>query len=361
MMMKSAPTLLALLLAAASFHPSNGQQPADKNKERPKILGYQPLSTLVLSNVSLFKDLQWLQGSSSSSHFLLITSFQLDLDHFEMGRHLQEGTEESFVKAKRVYEEGAHTKPFAILTLLAPLEIELHTGDKVAGETPTGETVSGTVLGDFAIGSLEIAVIYNASTRNCSVGASWNPQTEGCKRTFTLCLVTYITHQIGSLCFTFVSSLSFAGFKPSGSVFLKDRNNIPLPYNYNPVEDNQNRMSLQRLSTHAKDLMYVCNEGNCPFHLYAQYVDYYGNFTYADHWIQAAFNGGKTNLDAFNGDFQHYGFEARAGRLTLYTFDSYTFDSQTLFLGYRYCLQGNHSLASLDVDSIPVGPCCDQM
>ncbi|CAJ1967370.1 unnamed protein product [Cylindrotheca closterium] len=251
--MKSPPFLSLLLLLTAAFPASLGFSTEDK--ERPKILGYQPLSPLVLSN--------------------------LDLDHFEMGRHLKDGTEESFVKAKRIYEEGAHTKPFAILTLLAPLEIELKNGDLVAGETPNQDTVTGTVIGDHKIGSLQLAVIYNASTRDCSVGASWNPQTQGC-------------------------------FKSSGSVFLKDRDGIAFPYNYNPEEDNQNRMSLQKLSTHAKQQMYVCNDGDCPFRLYARYVDYYGNFTYADHWIQAAFNGGRTDLADSNGNFEHYGFEARA-------------------------------------------------
>mmetsp|Transcript_33646 Transcript_33646/g.81553 ORF Transcript_33646/g.81553 Transcript_33646/m.81553 type:complete len:577 (+) Transcript_33646:1438-3168(+) len=291
-MLKSASCLSLLLLLAGASLPASFGFSADK--ERPKILGYQPLSPLVLSN--------------------------LDLDHFEMGRHLKEGSEESFVKAKRVYEEGAHTKPFAILTLLAPLEIELKNGDLVAGETPNQDTIAGTVIGDHPIGSMQLAIIYNASTRDCSVGASWNPQTQGC-------------------------------FKPAGSIFLKDREGIAIPYNYDPEEDNQNRMSLQKLSTHAKHQMYVCNDEDCPFRLYARYVEYYGNFTYADHWIQAAFNGGRTDLADSNGNFEHYGFEARADIIS----------KAAIFLNLWMSIQFqlDHAVASCDSSTCEVKDHCN--
>ena len=35
-----------------------------------------------------------------------------------------------------------------------------------------------------------------------------------------------------------------------------------------------------------------------------RYVDYYGNYSYADEWVQAAFDERKTNFDNGNGNFQ---------------------------------------------------------
>jgi hypothetical protein len=197
-----------------------------------------------------------------------------------MGQHLTRGTDESFAKAKRIYQEGANAKPYAILTLQKPLELDLNDGWLVAGETPEGSTVTATILGDYPAGTAQIAVIYNGSTQDCSVGASSYPEVRGC-------------------------------LKPAGSVFVRDLQDLALPYTYNPVEDNQNRMSLQKFSTHAKEKMYACDD--CPFRLYSQYVDYYGSFSYADHWIQAAFDGSNTDLDNGNGNFEYYGYAARAG------------------------------------------------
>jgi hypothetical protein len=197
-----------------------------------------------------------------------------------MGQHLTRATDESFAKAKRIYQEGANAKPYAILTLLKPLELDLKDGWNVAGETPKGSTVTGTILGEYPAGATQIAVIYNGSTQDCSVGASSYPEVQGC-------------------------------LKPAGSVFLQDVRDEALPYTYNPVEDNQNRMSLQKLSTHAKQKMYACDD--CPFPLYSQFVNYYGSFSYADHWIQTAFDGSNTALDNGNGNFEFYGYEARKG------------------------------------------------
>lgn len=204
-----------------------------------------------------------------------------------MGEHLARGTDKDFEKAKGVYEEGANAKPYAILSLQKPLEVDLKNGMVVAGETPTGLTATGTILGDYPPGASQIALIYSAGTQDCSVGASSYPVVQGC-------------------------------LKPAGSIFVQDLQSVTLPYTYDPIEDNQNRMSLQKLSTHAKDKMYACE--HCPFWLYSHYVNYYGSFSYADQWIQAAFDGGKTSLDKGNGNFQYYSYGARAGTCNLASF-----------------------------------------
>eukprot|EP00980_Cylindrotheca_fusiformis_P014668 scaffold3987_cov134-Cylindrotheca_fusiformis.AAC.18 len=220
----------------------------------PNLVGYAPVSPVVLDNI--------------------------DLDHAEMGTHLSRFTEQDFRKARKVYEEGANAKPYAILTLQRGLESELKSGWYVAGQTANGDTITGSLLGNYPVGASQIAVIYGAEVYDCSVGASYYPIVEGC-------------------------------FKSAGSIFVHEMQDAPIPYTYDPLEDNQSRMSLQKLSTHAKEKMFACDD-HCPFWLYSSFVEYYGNFSYADHWIQAAFEGGTTNLDEANGDFRHYGYPARA-------------------------------------------------
>lgn len=86
--------------------------------------------------------------------------------------------------------------------------------------------------------------------------------------------------------------------------------NDRLWYTYNPSKDNQNRLSLQKLSTKAKQKMHECE--HCPFDMYTRYVDYYGNYSYADAWVQSAFEGSKTDFDRGDANFKHYDYTGRA-------------------------------------------------
>jgi len=58
----------------------------------------------------------------------------------------------------------------------------------------------------------------------------------------------------------------------------------------------KNGRKLAGFSTGAKGKMYECT--NCPYDDYKKFYDYYGSFTYADDWVTAAFDKGKT---AFTG------------------------------------------------------------
>lgn len=84
-----------------------------------------------------------------------------------------------------------------------------------------------------------------------------------------------------------------------------------MDYTYNPSKDNLSRLSLQKLSSKAKEKMNECEY--CPFDLYMRYVDYYGNYSYADEWVQAAFEERKTDFKNGDGNFKHYEYAGRAG------------------------------------------------
>jgi hypothetical protein len=210
---------------------------------------------------------------------------QIDLDHAEMSTHLSQGTEESFEDAKHLYEQGANAKPYALLELQMPLNIPLMNGSDLVGETPDGSKVVGTILGNYEIGATDIGFLYKAFTQHCAVGASLHPEVWGCLK------------QAGAL----------AALSGTGDTLTT------LYYTYNPTVHNKNRLSIQRFSTTAKAKMNDC-DGSCPFHLYTQFVNYYGSYSYADDWIQAAFEGHSTDLEAGNGNFKNYGFAGRSGK-----------------------------------------------
>lgn len=195
-----------------------------------------------------------------------------------MTQLLDQSTDSSFEKAKRLYKEGANAKPYAVLQLQWPLDIGLKSGQGLVGETSEGVRVSGTILGDYERGASQIAFLYKASVHQCTVGASSNPTLRGC-------------------------------LQPAGSLAVvagAGNNSTTLSYTYYPRIQNMNRLSLQKFSLSAKEKMH-------PFKIYSLFVAYYGNYSYADHWIKAAFKGDRTDLENGNANFRKYGYAGRSG------------------------------------------------
>jgi hypothetical protein len=75
-------------------------------------------------------------------------------------------------------------------------------------------------------------------------------------------------------------------------------------YEYVVKKGNFNYRTIAGFSTEAKKRMWDCDA--CPLDTYAKFVEYYGEYDYADQIITAAFNGGKTNLKNGNNDFSRY-------------------------------------------------------
>ena len=103
----------------------------------------------------------------------------------------------------------------------------------------------------------------------------------------------------------------------------------PLEYEYDRFKHNQNLRTIQKFSTHAKELMYDCltndnqdinGDGvidtNCefrPYPTYDKFFKYYGNYKYADEWITSAFEKRETALSRGNGSFDKLNGIGRAG------------------------------------------------
>lgn len=102
-----------------------------------------------------------------------------------------------------------------------------------------------------------------------------------------------------------------AGFAPSGKISV---DGADYSYSYSPLRDNLNGETIQRLSTQAREEMYEeCEQ--CAYPTYKRFLDFYGDFDYADEWIKAAFSGTSTGFPNGNADFSNFDLEGKAGEL----------------------------------------------
>jgi hypothetical protein len=111
---------------------------------------------------------------------------------------------------------------------------------------------------------------------------------------------------------TFFFFFFSTGFQNSGSVSIGGI--LQMSYgDYDAAADTYNLRSIGRFSTDAGDVFIDCPR--CPLATYQLFVNYYGDFTYADDFVQAAAAGTATDLGKGNADFGIVGFEGRAGAL----------------------------------------------
>ena len=88
-------------------------------------------------------------------------------------------------------------------------------------------------------------------------------------------------------------------------------------YSYSITLDNTNGQTLQHLSSKAKKEFYDCGGTICPTATYDAFVDHYGEFDYADKWIQAAFGGSRAVLGEREFDFSALDVEGRSSKSLL--------------------------------------------
>jgi hypothetical protein len=100
------------------------------------------------------------------------------------------------------------------------------------------------------------------------------------------------------------------GFQENGSVTIGGL--LQLSYAYNADAPNSNLRSIGGFSTNSADVFINCPR--CPLATYQLFVNYFGDFTYADEFVQAAMDGSATDLLNGNVDFGTVAFEGRAGK-----------------------------------------------
>ncbi len=198
-----------------------------------------------------------------------------------METQLALGTSDSFVAAKSIYTDGAHSRSLATVTLETALTSPLNADTLIVGKSATGSEINGVVYENYAAGTSVIQFQYDvtsvqASYVGCRVGANPEPFTDGC-------------------------------LAESGALVVGGQT---LNYTYDVLSNNDNGRTLQGFSLQAEERMYNCE--NCPYSTYEKFYKYYGAFDYADQWILAAFDGGATTFANGNADFGPYTAVGRA-------------------------------------------------
>jgi len=205
----------------------------------------------------------------------------MDLDQLEIEDQLAIGSEVSFEKARRVYEDGGHSKSVAVVKLDSPLTRGLGKSTIVSGKNEGGTSVYGKLVDNYPNGISTIEIQYRTTDNQktyvgCQVGGLPKPNLVGC-------------------------------FAPSGTLNIDGEN---INYTYEPRTQNINKRTFKKLSTTAEEKMFRCD--NCPYKTFKKFREYYGFFDYADKWIDAAFDGTGTKMGRGNANFARYGFKGRA-------------------------------------------------
>jgi len=206
----------------------------------------------------------------------------LDLDQKAMEAQLALKTPQSFNVANDIYSKGAFSKSYAKLTLTSPLATGVAAGVEVTGVASDGTQIRGATYKAAAVGDTMLQVQYMVigiqdAYVNCQVGSNPSPNTVGC-------------------------------YNSTGTVTIPVAGE--LTYSYDPLTENVNGRTLKAFSTQAEAKMYSCGVG-CPMAEFVKFYDYYGEFDYADKWIEAAFQGAQTTFTNGNCDMSQYGYDGR--------------------------------------------------
>lgn len=248
-------------------------------------------SVLLLADPSLSSNLRPVDGPERRLSYELIARYEphsqvtdhnaIDLDQSEMEDQLAIGSEVSFEKARRIYENGGHSKSVAVVKLTSPLPKQMEKFTPVSGQSADGLSIYGKLFDTYPNGATSIEIQYQTTDQQksyvgCQVGGLPTPRMQGC-------------------------------FSASGTLSI---DGTSVNYSYDPNTQNVNKRTLQNFSTSAEAKMYRCD--NCPHDTFRKFREYYGFFDYADKWVEAAFDGAGTNFARGNANFARYGFSGRA-------------------------------------------------
>lgn len=210
----------------------------------------------------------------------------IDLDQEEIEKELAKASNESFLLAKRIYNQGAHSKSYAEVLLSNGLSAPVAKGKAISGKDSQGREVSGVTYAAYSAGDTTIRFEYGTSDIqssyvNCQVGAL------GAAGNLDGCLAA------------------------SGSITMEG--STEYSYTYDPTADNKNGRTIAGFSTQAAEKMRNGNDcPGCPYTDFMYFYDYYGADDYAHQWVSGALDGTPTTMDNGNADFTKYTFTGRA-------------------------------------------------
>jgi hypothetical protein len=109
----------------------------------------------------------------------------IDLDQKAIEEQLALKTSQAFGLANKIYNEGGHSKSYAILTLSAPLTSDVLKGAAIVGKSSAGKEISCKAKDDYPSGSESIEAFYTTtdiqeSYMGCQVGGLVTKNLVGC-------------------------------------------------------------------------------------------------------------------------------------------------------------------------------------
>ncbi|CAJ1948943.1 unnamed protein product [Cylindrotheca closterium] len=207
----------------------------------------------------------------------------IDLDQQAIEFELAKATDDSFALAKRIYNQGAHSKSYADITLSSGLTTSVNKGKAMIGKDSQGRDVAGVAFETYQAGTTAIRFEYGTSDIqtsyvNCQVGALGEAgNLDGC-------------------------------IAANGSITIEGSN---YGYTYDPATNNDNGRTIAGFSTEAGQKMRTDCPG-CPYTDFMYFKDYYGVDDYANQWVTAALDGTATSFDNGDADFSRYSFAGRS-------------------------------------------------
>ena len=167
---------------------------------------------------------------------------RIDLDQASMEGELAKLTEDSFRKARDIYENGGHSMPLATLTLVTPLTQVALKGANFTAYSVDGMYVAGRVLVDQEPGSSILQFEYTDPSL-CQVGG------------------------LGE------GDVKVTGCLAADGVISSESGDYQ--YTYNPLKDNKNGRTLATISQMSGPVL--CIDGICV----ESFRDYYGTIIFA--------------------------------------------------------------------------------
>lgn len=162
--------------------------------------------------------------------------------------YLRKNSEDGFAAALRIYQEGAFSRSYAILTVDEPLPTAVKQGAKITGMNDEAERVTGQALRPMDAGQTELRVLYdttdndNAAT-GCRVGANPKPVVEGC-------------------------------FAADNKITIEGVHGYSPDYSYKPLSENKNDRTIQSMSLASAFKQRACN--SCEYYpVFDKFFRYY--------------------------------------------------------------------------------------
>lgn len=265
------------------------------------------------------------EGTLEPQNFKRLTSvfvpqMQIDRD-IALIRDIMNGEnkEHSYRIATGVYAQGSFSWPYAELTVKesAGLPVELKKGETVTGMAHDKSKIAGVVLENTKKGSKSVKVEYPTTgvkvDQQCVVGGNFKASLDKCTNLLGIPLSFE-----GFFAVSLSLSLSaLSGFAEPGTLTLPGYEH-PMLYHYNKTTDNKSFRSIRGFSKLAGEKMKPCGNNRCDyFRDFGHAQIYFGNTTYADEYIVAAFSGVKHDFKHMSVDFTNYDHVSRAGTLLL--------------------------------------------